>query len=245
MVAESFLFDGVWKGYSRGGGWTQVLAGISLEVRRGEIAAVTGGRLAGKTTVLKIAAGLERPDRGSVRLGDEDLAALKDRQRSKLLGREIVWIDRNGPHLKLEVSKFVGWPLTLHGTGRRQVEQMAARALERVGAQECMGRRWGELSTWQQVLVGLARAFVGDPRLIVVDDLLDALGEPDTEQASDLLRSLLEAPETRCGVLMSASDADSAIYADKIWTITSKHTLKPLAGQEGNVIPLRKRVGGL
>ena len=127
--------------------------------------------------------------RGGV-VGWGELSGLRDRSRTRLLGHEIVWIDRDGPELEVEVSRFVGWPLALHGRGRREAERVAAQALERVGARECMGRRWGELSNWQRVLVGLARAFAGSPRVVVIDDLLDALGARATEEASDLLRAL-------------------------------------------------------
>jgi putative ABC transport system ATP-binding protein len=240
VVVEVLLVDGVWKGYSRGGRWMEVLSGVSLDVGLGEVVAVVGSRLEGKTTLLKVAAGMECPDRGSVSLDGRDLAGLRDRSRSRLLGHEIVWVDRDGPELGLEVSKFVGWPLALHGRGRRQAERMAAHALERVGARECMGRRWGELSNWQRVLVGYARAFAGSPQLVVIDDLLDALGGGATEEASDLLRSLVEESEPRCGVLMSASDMESAMFADRVWSITRKGTLKSLSSQrrdDAEIIP--------
>jgi predicted ABC-type transport system involved in lysophospholipase L1 biosynthesis ATPase subunit len=240
VVVEVLLVDGVWKGYSRGGRWIGVVEGVSFEVGRGEVVAVVGSRLDGKTTLLKVAAGMERPDRGSVSLAGRELTGLRERARSRLLGHEIVWVDRDGPELGLEVSKFVGWPLALHGRGRRDAERMAGQALERVGARDCVGRRWGELSNWQRVLVGLARAFAGDPQLVVVDDLLDALGSRATEEASDLLRSLVEESGSRCGVLMSASDMESALFADRVWSITRKGKLNALFGQRGedaHIIP--------
>jgi putative ABC transport system ATP-binding protein len=243
MVSGPLSVKGAWKGYWRGGQWTAVLDDVSLELEPGEIVAITGSRFEGKTMLLKIAAGMELPDKGSVWLGNRELTGLRDRQRSRMLGHQILWIDRDGPGLKVEVSKYVGWPIALHGGGRRQAERDAAQILERVGAKECLGRCWGELSNWQCVLVGLARAFAGNPRLAVIDDLLDALGGPATEEASDLLRSLVEESEPRCGVLMSVSDVESAMFADRVWSITAKRSLKPMSGQptEGDVVPLRKR----
>jgi predicted ABC-type transport system involved in lysophospholipase L1 biosynthesis ATPase subunit len=240
VVADLLTVDEVWKGYSRGGQWSGVLADVSFGVGAGEIVAIVGSRLEGKTTALKVAAGMESPEKGSVWLEGKRLAELGDRARSRLLGHEIVWVDRDGPELGLEVSKFVGWPLALHGRGRRDAERLAAHALEQVGAQDCLGRRWGELSNRQRVLVGLARAFVGSPRLVVIDDLLDALGSRATEEISDLLRALVEESELRCGVLMSVSDVDSAMFADRVWSLTRKGTLKALAGHRGGdaeVIP--------
>jgi putative ABC transport system ATP-binding protein len=245
LVVTSLLsIEKVQKGYSRGGReWTPVLADASLEVRPGEVVAVVGGRLEGKTTLLKLAAGVEHPERGVVSLEGRTLTDPMEQARPQALGRDIRWIDRDGPGVNVEVAKYVGWPLALHGRGRQKAEREAALVLDRVDASECLGRCWGELSNWQRVLVGLARAFVGSPRLVVVDDLLDALGEPATEEASDLLRSLVEDSEHECGVLMSASDMESAVYADRVWSITAKRSLKPMSGgtTEGNVVPLRKR----
>lgn len=250
MVAGPLSVEGVWKGYSRGSQWTEVLANVSLDVQPGEVVAVVGGRFDGKTTLLKIAAGLERPNKGSVSLGDCRLTDCRDAKQSRLLGRQIRWVDRRGPKMKMEVAKFVGLPQALHGRRRRQAERAAGQTLERVGAQQCLGRCWGELSNWQRMLVSLARAFVGSPLIVVIDDLLDGLGGRGTEEASDLLRSLIEASEPRCGVLMSVSNTESAMYADRVWSITGKRTLKLMAAPRmgGEVIPFPDRdsmeVGG-
>jgi predicted ABC-type transport system involved in lysophospholipase L1 biosynthesis ATPase subunit len=232
------------KGFSRGGHWSGVLEQVSFEVGPEEVVALVGGRLAGKTTLLRIAAGMERPDRGTVSFNDSSLADLPDRSRARLLGHEIVWVDRDGPGLEVEVSRFVGWPLALHGRGRREVERIAARMLERVGARDCIARKWGELSNSQRVLVGLARGFAGDPKLVIVDDLLDALGARPTEETSDLVRSLIEESNSDCAVLMSASDTESALFADRVFSITSKGKLKLLSGHaahEGDIIPFPQK----
>jgi predicted ABC-type transport system involved in lysophospholipase L1 biosynthesis ATPase subunit len=239
MGRSLLSIERVSKGYSRGTQWTEVLKDVSLRVEPGEIVAVTGSRLEGKTTLLKIAAGMERSDEGSVSLGELALTSCRDRERSKLLGRQIVWIDREGPGLNYGVLRFVGQPLTLHGSKERRANQAAAQALEQVGAQKCLGRLWGDLSNWQRILVGLARAFACSPQIVIIDDLLDALGEPGTEEAADLLRSLMEASEPRPGVLMSASDIESAMYADRVFSITAKRSLTQTAGQhaDGKVLP--------
>lgn len=242
---KTLSVEGVWKGYRRGSEWAEVLANVSFAVEPGEIVAITGGKFAGKTTLLKLAAGLERTDRGTVSLGGRELTDGGD-----LLGHTIRWTDGDDPKLKLNVVKFVGLPLALHGTNRREAERAAAQMLERVGAGPCRDRRWGELSNWQRVLVGLARGFAGSPQLVVIDDLLDVRGARATEEAADLLRSLVEESKPRCGVLMSVSDLESAMFADRVWSITSKRSLKLMAGQQtdGKVIPFpegdRTSVGG-
>jgi ABC-type lipoprotein export system ATPase subunit len=250
MDAQPLAVEGVWKGYRRGSGWVEVLAGVSFDVQPGEIVAITGSKCAGKTTLLKIAAGLERPDKGTISLGDQQLTDCRGDPQRRLLGHTIRWVDDHGPKLKLDVVRLVGLPLALQGGNRRESERMAAQAIERVGAKPCAGRRWGELSNWQRVLVGLARGFAGSPRLVVIDDLLDVRGSRATEEAADLLRTLVETSELRCGVLMSTSDLETAMFADRVWSITAKRSLKLMAGREsdGKVIPFpdgdRTSVGG-
>lgn len=236
--------DRVWKGYSRGDEWIEVLRGVSLEVQPGEIVAVTGTRSTGKTSLLKVAAGMERAEEGAVYLDDLQLASLRERARSQLLGRRIVWIDGHGPGLDVEVSRFVGWSLALHGRKGRAVKRRAAQMLGRVGARDCIGRRWGELSNAQRLLAGLARAFAGSPELVIIDDLLDGLSGRAAEEVSDLLRSLVEESQRPSGVLMSASDMESAMFADRIWSLTRRGALKLIAGrraEQGAVIPFVRK----
>jgi putative ABC transport system ATP-binding protein len=218
-----------------------VLEGVSLEVASGEVVAIVGGRLSGKTTLFQLIAGTEAPDAGTVALDGRELTALSRRRRERLLGDQLVWMDRYGPALEsVKVWRFVGWPLA-STRGRKHAEKRAMQMLERVGARDYADRCWGELSNWQRMLVGLARAFAGTPRVIVLDDLLDTLGTPGTEEASDLLRSLLEETGQPCAALMSASDLDSAMFADRVWSLRNGK-LTPLAGQQSSnadIIPLR------
>jgi ABC-type methionine transport system ATPase subunit len=216
---------------------------VSLGVGCGEIVMVVGGSLDGKTTLMRVAAGVERPDKGVVSLGDRQLTGLSDRGRAKLLGREILWVDRDGPGLDVEVSSFVGWPLTLHGYGRRRVERVAAQMLARVGMQQHAGRKWRDLSYRQRVLVGFARAFAGSPRLVVIDDLLNGLGGRASEEAIDLLRSLIKESEHRCGVLLSVSEMESTVFADQVLSIY-RGVVEPMTGLKENdadIIPFPRQ----
>jgi putative ABC transport system ATP-binding protein len=217
---ELLALQGVSKSYRRGGRRLCVLADVSLELGSGEVGAIVGSRDEGKTTLLKIAAGIEQPDTGEVWLEAESLTLLAERERSRLLGSEIAWTNREGTGVKLEVLDYLALPLAIgRGRGRRETRSLAEKALARVGAASCARRRWSELSDWERVLVGFARGIICRPRLLVLDSVIDGLGMHRTREAGELLLAL--AAELRCGVLMSCTDLEAAIFADRVWSLES------------------------
>jgi putative ABC transport system ATP-binding protein len=217
-MGELVSLQGVSKGYRRGGRRLRVLLDASLVVGAGELGAVVGSRDEGKTTLLKIAAGIEQPDTGEVWFGGLELTGLSEHERSRLLGDEIAWTHRQGGGLQLDVLDYLALPLTMGRGHRRGVARgRAKQALERVGAATCAQRRWGELSDWEQVLVGLARGIVCEPRLLIVDGLIDGLGMRRTREAGELLLTLMR--ELGCAVLMSASDLEAVLIADRVWSL--------------------------
>lgn len=224
MVRDLVLeLVGVWKGFERGRQRVAVLEDVSLTVASGEIVAVVGTRDQGKTTLLKLAAGVEQPDQGLVRLGGVELGGLKDGQLSELLRTEIGLATREGPGMRARMREYVGLQLA---AGRRWGERdrrlrkrerrlRIAESLDRLGVADCGDLRWGELSDWQRVRVELAQAIAPWPRLLLVDDLMNGLGLGKTEEVSQLLREL--SGEIGCGVLMVVSDHTSAAPADQVW----------------------------
>jgi ABC-type nitrate/sulfonate/bicarbonate transport system ATPase subunit len=245
---------GISKSYLRGS-FVEVLRDVSLEVVSGEVVAVIGRRLGGKSTLLQIAAGLEEPDQGTVTLGGrpvrvqrsfrEWLTARRTGSIEPVLGRDMVLVTRDGPHQELEVGKYVGGPLAVRGSRRRDVQRVAGAALERVGASDCLGRCWGDLSHYQRALVGLARAFAGSPQLVIFDDLLDAHDSRDTETLSDILHTLLEESDG-CGALLSAGYYETAVVlAHRVCSLNERaelvHSSGPLPdAPTAPVIQLRK-----
>jgi putative ABC transport system ATP-binding protein len=213
---DVLLISDVSKTYWRGGRPLEVLRDVSLRIGPGMVVAVVGERHEGKTTLLKVAAGIEAPDLGQVRFDGGDLCRLSARKRERLWGQEIAWTSRARPGLDWKMQDYVGLSLrTGRSLGRRVAQARAITALERVGAAECSTRHWSELSDWERMLIGLACGIVSRPRLLVIDDLFDGLGASRMQAAGELLASL--ARDCNCGVLMSAAGMEAALMADTVW----------------------------
>jgi putative ABC transport system ATP-binding protein len=240
MMRDAVLMlDGVYKGFDRGDDRLRVLLDVSLSVAVGEVVAIVGTRDQGKTTLLRVASGSLPADRGSVRVGDVELTGLSDAQLARVLRTEIGWAARAGPEIPVRVRDYVGLPLA---TGRRfrwrERRLRVAHVLKQLDVAGCAEMRWRELSDWQRVMVELAQAVVGEPRVLLIDDAIDGFGLGKKQAAFEIVRGF--ANETGCGVLMAVSDHAAALPADRVWQLTGGR-LKLMADLSGGeLIPLRK-----
>ncbi|HTR72663.1 MAG TPA: ABC transporter ATP-binding protein [Solirubrobacteraceae bacterium] len=239
-MSELLCMSGVDKSFRRGSQDLRVLKDASLEVGVGEVVCVLGTRGQGKTTLLRIAAGMESADSGEVRFRGEDLTGLSDRKLSRLLGGQIAWAGRSGPGgMRMRLLDYVAMPLLAGHSrarkrGREDVYARARAALERVGAQGCGEQRWEGISDWERALVELAQGIVGEPELLLVDDLTDALGIRETDELTALIRSLSK--ELGLGVLMSVSDPQATLFSDRIMTLGGGTLTAGPSQEPGNVI---------
>ncbi|MGH2852608.1 MAG: ATP-binding cassette domain-containing protein [Solirubrobacteraceae bacterium] len=238
--------QGVGKRYRRGELTRWLLRGVTLHLDAGEVVSVVAMRSQGKTTLLRIAAGMMAPDEGLVLLGREDLSGLSDPAHSRLLREQVGWAGRGGPGLGVPMLDYVALRLAIGGrTRRREVRSFALAALKRVGMEHSAERRWEDLSDWERALVELAQAIAGGPRLLLIDDLIDGLGARETEEVALLVRAL--ARELGMGVLMAVSDPEAALCSHRVLSLAAGR-LSVMAGEEesGNVIDLaRRRLRGL
>jgi ABC-type lipoprotein export system ATPase subunit len=234
-VSPVLRFEGVWKGFTRGRDWVSVLEDVSLEVRAGQVAAVVGARSQGKSTLIRIATGTLRPDRGSVSIEGRELADLSGGDLAELLRTEIGIAGRDGEDL-LNVRDYVAFSLaaTRKYSGRER-DRLVKDVLAELEVSGCAGSKWPELSDWEQVLVEFAQAIVRRPRLLLVDDVVDGMGLDQKRAAMDLLEGF--AKERRCAVLMAVSDHAAALRSATVWQLS--HTKLTLMHQDPDIIHIR------
>jgi cell division transport system ATP-binding protein len=175
-------FDRVVKRFPSG---REALGGLSLEIAAGEMVFLTGHSGAGKSTALRLIALMERPTRGQVLVGGRSTADIS-RRAIPAYRREIgmVFQDHKLLHDR-PVWDNVALPLVIAGTPRRELDKRVRAALDQVGL---LGRETGfpvELSTGEQQRVGIARAVVTKPPILIADE---PTGNLDPELALEVMR---------------------------------------------------------
>ncbi|MEV6160064.1 ABC transporter ATP-binding protein [Nonomuraea sp. NPDC052129] len=157
-------------GITRRFGDVTALDGVSLEIRQGEFFALLGPSGCGKTTLLRILAGFETPDGGTVTLDGEDLLGKQPNRRPISLMFQSYALF---PHMT--VAKNVAYGLEREKLPRQEIKQRVGEVLETVGLSDLGGRKPAQLSGGQRQRVALARSIVKRPRLLLLDEPLSAL----------------------------------------------------------------------
>jgi putative ABC transport system ATP-binding protein len=192
-----------------------VLDRLQLAVGAGEYVAIVGESGSGKSTLLNLIAGLDRPDAGSVRIGEQDIAALDDTART-LVRREKLGFVFQAFHVlpHLTVIQNVALPLVLLGEPPEERDRRAGELLAEVGLAGREASMPRELSGGELQRVAVARALVHRPALVLADE---PTGNLDPETASVVLDLLAREIRGRgaAGVLVTHSEA-AAATADRV-----------------------------
>jgi putative ABC transport system ATP-binding protein len=192
-----------------------LLEDVSLEVARGEWIAVVGESGSGKSTLLNIVAGLDRPDRGEVRLDDALLDYGDDDALAHWRRKHVGFVFQSFHLLPyLDVAANVSLPLALLGVAAAERRRLALATLESVGLAALAARRPGSLSGGEMQRVAIARALVHRPSLVLADE---PTGNLDEGNARAVLACLGEAVK-RAGAaaLMVTHSPVAAAAADRV-----------------------------
>jgi ABC-type lipoprotein export system ATPase subunit len=222
---EVLAFDEVAKTYSTGGSRERrVLAGVCLRIGPGEIVAVAGRSGSGKSTLLHLAAGIEVPTTGRVRLLGQDLGRLSERERT-LLRRTGVGLVFQFFHLlpHLSVLDNVLLPVWIRGGGNET--RRAQDLLHRVGLADRARDPVEVLSGGEMQRVALSRALLQKPRLLLADEPTGNLDDENGQAVMDLLLSLVR--EEGSALVYVTHSRELAARADEVWTLVSGLLQRP------------------
>ena len=187
----------VHKVFSRGGRQVAALDGLSLDIAEGESLAIMGPSGSGKSTLLSILGCLDRPTSGEYLLDGTPVQALTDEALSRVRNERIGFVFQ-AFHLipQLTVVENVATPLLYRGRGEAESSRQARAALERVGMLSRAEHRPGELSGGEAQRAAIARALVGEPRVILADEPTGNLDSATGEEIARLLAELHHAGRT-------------------------------------------------
>lgn len=188
MTEPIVKVEGVHKAYQTGGGPLKVLRGVDLELDRGDFISLIGPSGSGKSTLLNLIAGLDKPNAGSITVGDDVISDMDEAQLARWRSAHVGFIFQFY-HLipVLTAYENVELPLLLfHMTSARRKKQVLT-VLDLVSLTDRMTHRPGQLSGGEQQRVGIARALVTDPTLIVADEPTGDLDGHTSEEILDLL----------------------------------------------------------
>jgi ABC-type methionine transport system ATPase subunit len=213
-------FDGVSKSFADGSRRKiVVLDGVSLEIDAGDFVGLQGARRAGKSTLLRVAAGIEPPDAGHVYFGGRDVGEMSEKQRTGMWRHGGVALVRGSwqPAGSRPVLEHVGFGLLSDDLTPDEARVRAGDALERVGARSSQDTTTDRLSLGERVRVELARALVREPRLLLMDEPAVLPGRTESRELYALLRSLGDDPAL--ALLIASEDLDAISGARRLMSI--------------------------
>jgi ABC-type multidrug transport system ATPase subunit len=219
----------------RGAHERAILRDVSLQVDAGELVAVWGLRRSGRSTLLRVAAGIERPDSGVVRFAGRELPA-RDFDE---LGGGIGYCQRapRGAEGKLVLDELMVAQLA-RGVPVAAARARAREALARCGAEDCATHRSRELDGGEAMRVAIARAIALRPSLLVIDEPVKGVDLIERDGILSLLRSLAD---EGLALLISAGEATELAGADRALSLAGGELRGSLRPELAPVVPLRRQ----
>jgi putative ABC transport system ATP-binding protein len=222
--------ENITKIYWMGSEEIHALNKISLKVQDGEFVSIIGPSGSGKSTLMHVIGGLDRPDRGKIKVGDIDLRRASDKSLANFRNKQIGFVFQTfNLQPTLTALENVSLPLVFAKVRGRERVQRATAALEKVGLKDRMHHRPSELSGGQRQRVSIARALVNNPTLILADEPTGNLDSKTGAKIIKLLDALNE--ENGITIVVVTHDVGVAEAGDRIITLRDGEIIEDKKGK--------------
>ena len=218
--------------YSIGKNKVHALNGVSLEIYEGEFCAIVGTSGSGKSTMLNMLAGLEKPTKGEVIIGGEHIEKMSENGLVKFRRDHVGFIFQSFNLLPtMTAQENVALPLVFRGTDKKERLDKAGALLDLVGLPDHKKHKPNEMSGGQQQRVGVARALVVDPEIIFADEPTGNLDSNTSRDIMNMMRKVVR--EQKKTLVMVTHDNHLASFADRIFHIIDGKIVKIEENREG------------
>ena len=202
------------KEYVVGDSHIHALDGVSLTVSPGEFVCISGRSGSGKSTMLNMLAGLEKPTSGEIIILDKHIESMSESARIRFRRQYIGFVFQSYNLMpQYTAVENVELPLMLRGVGRKERRRQALAVMEQVGIVSHAEHKPSELSGGQQQRVGIARALITKPPIVFADELTGNLDTKTSAEIMDLLTGLFRSSGTT--FLLVSHDPDMSRYTDR------------------------------
>ena len=202
------------KYYTVGPNTVKALDGVSLDVKSGEFVGVMGRSGSGKSTLLNMLAGLESPTDGFLEIDGEPVGILSERKRIQFRRNSIGFVFQSYNLMpQYTTLENVALPLAIRGVSKRVRDELAEEALYRVGLQDNLRHRPSELSGGEQQRVGIARAIIAKPPIVLADEPTGNLDTRTSDEVMQLLTELFR--EEKTTFVLVTHDPEMRRYMDR------------------------------
>lgn len=213
-AAPVIRLQDVRKEYVVGDSHIHALDGVSLTVTPGEFVCISGRSGSGKSTMLNMLAGLEKPTSGEIVILDKHIESMSESARIRFRRQYIGFVFQSYNLMpQYTAVENVELPLMLRGVGRKERRRQALAVMEQVGIVSHAEHKPSELSGGQQQRVGIARALITKPPIVFADELTGNLDTKTSAEIMDLLTGLFRSSGTT--FLLVSHDPDMSRYTDR------------------------------
>ena len=213
-AAPVIRLQDVRKEYVVGDSHIHAFDGVSLTVSPGEFVCISGRSGSGKSTMLNMLAGLEKPTSGEIVILDKHIENMSESARIRFRRQYIGFVFQSYNLMpQYTAVENVELPLMLRGVGRRERRRQALAVMEQVGIVSHAEHKPSELSGGQQQRVGIARALITKPPIVFADELTGNLDTKTSAEIMDLLTGLFRSSGTT--FMLVSHDPDMSQYTDR------------------------------